>query len=78
MCRKDEPNLYMLRKGEKLLVRWVEMHGAALCLRPDNSEYPLDFISIYRKNPLDSCIVGRVAHIATELGSLLQRRPMLL
>jgi hypothetical protein len=48
------------------MVRWVEMQGTQLCLRPERNDYPLDFICIDRKNPLTSCIVGRVAHVATE------------
>jgi transcriptional regulator with XRE-family HTH domain len=65
--RKDEPNLYLIRKDQVCMIRWVEMQGTQLCLRPERNDYPLDFISIDRKNPLESCIVGRVAHIATEL-----------
>jgi hypothetical protein len=68
----------MLRKGETLLVRWVEMQGTNLCLRPESKDCSLDFIPVDRKNPLTSCIVGRVAHIATELCGLLQRRPLLI
>jgi transcriptional regulator with XRE-family HTH domain len=74
--QKNEPNLYLIRKEQTLMVRWIEMQGGNLCLRPDSSEYPLDFICIDRKNPLTSCIVGRVAHIATELGSPVRRRPL--
>jgi transcriptional regulator with XRE-family HTH domain len=76
--RQGHANLYLIRKEDTLMVRWVEMQGTQLCLRPEGSEYPLDFISIDRKNPLTSCIVGRVAHIATELGAVVQRRPLLL
>jgi transcriptional regulator with XRE-family HTH domain len=72
--RKDEPNLYLIRKGEALMVRWVEMQGTQLCLRPERNDHPLDFIPIDRKNPIESCIVGRVAHIATDLGSPAYRR----
>jgi hypothetical protein len=64
--RKDEPDLYLIRKEDTLMVRWVEMQSTQLCLRPERNDYPLDFISIDRKNPIESCIVGRVAHIATE------------
>ena len=64
--RKDEPNLYLIRKEEVRMVRWVEMQGNQLCLRPERNDYPLDFIHIDKKNPIESCIVGRVAHIATE------------
>jgi transcriptional regulator with XRE-family HTH domain len=73
--QKDEPNLYLIRKGEALMVRWIEMQGTNLSLRPDSSEHPLDFISIDRKIPLTSCIVGRVVHIGTALDCPVQRRP---
>jgi len=64
--QKHEPNLYLIRKEQALMIRWPEMQGDNLCLRPDSSEYPLDFICIDRKHPLTSCIVGRVVHISTE------------
>lgn len=63
---KDEPNLYLIRKDQVCMVRWVEMQGTQLCLRPERNDCPLDFISIGRKSPLESSIVGRVAHVATE------------
>jgi transcriptional regulator with XRE-family HTH domain len=64
--RKDEPNLYLIRKDDVCMVRWVEMQGSQLCLRPERNDYPLDFITIDRKTPFESCIAGRVAHVATE------------
>ncbi len=68
--RKDQLNLYLIRRDKTFLVRWVEMHGTQLCLRPESSAYPLDFICTDRKNPLTSCIVGRVAHISTEFSGV--------
>jgi hypothetical protein len=67
--RENGSNLYLVRMGRAVMVRWAEMMGNLLCLRPDRSEYPLDFISVARKNPRTSCIVGRVVHIATEFGN---------
>lgn len=64
---KDDPNLYLIREERTLMVRWAQMHGSTLYLLPDRSEYPLDFISIGRKQPITSCIVGRVVYIGTEL-----------
>jgi transcriptional regulator with XRE-family HTH domain len=64
--RKDEPNLYLILREGKLMVRWAEMHASQLCLRPESINYPLHFIAIDRKNPAPSFIVGRLAHIATE------------
>ncbi len=63
----DKPNLYLIRKDEVCMVRWVEMQGTQLCLRPERNDYPLDFISINGKNQLESCIVGRLAHVATDI-----------
>lgn len=67
--RKDKPSLYLIHKDGICMVRWVEMQDTQLCLRPERNDYPLDSIPIDRKNPLESYIVGRVAHVGTELGS---------
>ena len=75
--QQAEPNLYLIRKEQALMVRWIEMQGSNLSLRPDRSEYPLDFICIDRKHPLTSCIVGRVAHIGTEIDNPVRRRSSL-
>jgi transcriptional regulator with XRE-family HTH domain len=64
---ENRSNLYLVRKGEAVMVRWAEKMDSLLCLRPDRSEYPLDFIPVARRDPLTSCIVGRVVHIATEI-----------
>jgi hypothetical protein len=72
--QKDEPNLYLIRKEQKLMVRWIEMQGSNLSLRPDCGKHPLDFICIDRKTSLTSCIVGPVVHIGTELDNPVQRR----
>jgi plasmid maintenance system antidote protein VapI len=64
--RKDEPNLYLICKEQTLMVGWLEMPGTQLCLRPERNDYPLGFIRIDRKNPIESSIVGRVAHVGTE------------
>ena len=73
---KGGQNLYLIRKEQTLMVRWAAMQGTQLCLRPDRNEYPLAFIYIDRTNPLASCMVGRVVHIATEFGGLAHRRPL--
>jgi transcriptional regulator with XRE-family HTH domain len=64
--RENGPNMYLVRKDEAVMVRGAEMMDNLLCLRPDRSEYPLEYIPVARNNPLTSCIVGRVLHIATE------------
>jgi transcriptional regulator with XRE-family HTH domain len=73
----DQLSLFLIRKEQTYKVRWAEMQGSNLSLRPDSSEYPLDFIPIDRKHPLTSCIVGRVVQITTELGIPVLGRPLL-
>jgi plasmid maintenance system antidote protein VapI len=63
---KGNVNLYLVCDGNVLMVRRVEVQGAQLCLRPENASFPLVLISINGRMPLTSCIVGRVAHIASE------------
>ncbi len=65
--QNDEKNLYLIRKEQMLMVRWIKMQGNNLCLRPARSEYPLDFVSIDKSYPPTYYIVGRVAHISTAL-----------
>ncbi len=74
---KTGQNLYLIRKEQMLILRWAEMQDDILCLRPDSSDYPLDFVRIDRKNPLTSCLVGRVVHIATEFDRPVLGRPLL-
>jgi transcriptional regulator with XRE-family HTH domain len=64
--RKTQPNLYMVRKEDEYLIRYVEIHGTNLCLRPFRPDQPLEVIPVTPKQPLDSCVVGRVAHLAGE------------
>ena len=64
--RKDEPNLIYALQGRGTYSSVGRNAELQLCLRPERNDYPLDFISVDRKNPLESCIVGRVAHVATE------------
>lgn len=72
--REDGTNLYLVRKDEAVMVRWADRMDNLLCLRPDRIEYPLNFVSIDRRNPLTSFIVGRVVHIGTALENLVRRR----
>jgi transcriptional regulator with XRE-family HTH domain len=65
--RKGKPNLYLVRRDDEYVVRRLEMLSTSLCLRPDGCEQPLEFIPITRKQPLESCVAGRVAHIGGEV-----------
>jgi transcriptional regulator with XRE-family HTH domain len=59
-------NLYLVRLENEYLIRQVTMQGTLLCLRPEDSRAPLQFVRVYKKRPLESYIVGRVAEITAE------------
>jgi transcriptional regulator with XRE-family HTH domain len=64
--RRGVPNLYVVRCGAAWLVRYVEMYGDQLTLRPESSAYPLHFIPLRKTGNLLDYVVGRVTHVFFE------------
>src|SRR3989442_4433597 len=64
--RKDDRNIYVARKGDGLTVRYVDLSGTVLILRPHNSDYPVELLPMEGGQNPGERIVGRVAHIALE------------
>ncbi len=64
--RRREPNLYVVKCGAGCKVRYVELQGNQLTLRPENHKCGLDYVEIQRGKTFADYIVGRVSHIAIE------------
>jgi len=64
--RRGEPNIYVVKSGTTWPVRYVELHGTQLMLRPENQERPLGFVRVSKGETFADYIVGRVAHISVE------------
>jgi transcriptional regulator with XRE-family HTH domain len=64
--RRREPNLYVVKYGVGCKVRYVELQGNQLTLRPENQKCGLDYVEIQRSKTFADYIVGRVSHIAIE------------
>jgi transcriptional regulator with XRE-family HTH domain len=64
--RKREPNLYVVKKGAQFVVRYVELQGSQLTLRPENQRSGLDYVELAKGKTFADYVVGRVAHIAIE------------
>ena len=64
--RQQDRNMYLVRKAGQCLVRYLEMQDAQLWLRPENQEFPLDYISLQGGKKITDCVVGRVAHVSIE------------
>jgi transcriptional regulator with XRE-family HTH domain len=64
--RRGERNMYALRAGAGCTVKYVEMAGRNLVLRPHNEAYPVGVMEIEKRKKFTDYIVGRVCHVAIE------------
>ena len=64
--RQREPNLYVVRSGEGYKVRYVELQGNQLTLRPQNQECALGYVELSKGETFADYVIGRVAHISIE------------
>ena len=65
--RKREPNLYVVRTGAEWRVRYLELQGSQLTLRPENQSAALGFVEVPKGRTFADFVVGRVAHVAMEV-----------
>jgi transcriptional regulator with XRE-family HTH domain len=66
--RKNERNMYAVRRPDGCTVKYVELPSTEnyLVLRPHNSEYPVEVAPIEEGQTYADLIVGRVAHVSIE------------
>ncbi len=64
--RRREPNMYVVQSGQMWTVRYVELQGNQLSLRPENQSYPLGYVQLGKGETFADYVVGRVAHISIE------------
>ncbi len=65
--RRGDTNMYVVAKGQSVLVRNVEITGKQLTLRPQVNTEPLDFVPIESGRSYGDYIVGRVCHVSIEM-----------
>lgn len=64
--RKNDRNMYAVRKGDGCTVKYVEAGEDYLILRPHNPEYPVEVLPVEEGQTYADLIVGRVAHVSIE------------
>lgn len=64
--RKGELNMYAVLKNDNCLVRYVELAGNQLILRPHNQSIPLEFIPIEETKSPSDYLIGRICQIGSE------------
>lgn len=64
--RKGEFNMYAVQKDGTCTVKYVEVAGAHLILRPHNQAYPIEVMTIEEGKAPTDYIVGRICHVGIE------------
>ena len=65
--RPNRPNLYAVRHGSHLALRYVDFIARRLVLRPHNIAFPVDLVEVDPSESPSDLIAGRIALILNEL-----------
>ncbi len=65
--RPSRPNLYAIRHGAHLTIRYAEFQAGRLILRPHNIAFPVELIAMNPDESPGDWLVGRVALILNEI-----------
>ena len=64
--RKGEFNMYAVLKNDTCAVRYVEVAGNHLILRPHNQSSPIEVVTMDDRKTAADYLVGRICHVALE------------
>ncbi len=65
--RPYRPNVYAVRHGSHLTIRYVEFLSNRLVLRPHNIAFPIDLVEVAPGESPSDLLAGRIALIVNEL-----------
>ena len=64
--RKAEPNMYAVNKNGSCTVKYVELAGEQLVLRPHNQAYPVEVLPIEEGARAADYLIGRICYVGIE------------
>ena len=64
--RKGEPNLYAVLKNGTCTVKYVELAGKEIILRPHNQTHAIEVLPMEAGKSVSDYLVGRICHIGIE------------
>jgi hypothetical protein len=64
--RKNESNMYAVNKNGACTVKYVEVAGDQLVLRPHNQAYPISVMRLEKGEKPADYIIGRICHVGIE------------
>ena len=65
--RRGETNIYAVQTKEGCKLRYVEVAGKNLVLRPHNTTYPVQVVTLQADESPQECIVGRICYVGMEV-----------
>jgi hypothetical protein len=65
--RPNRPNLYAVRHGSHLTLRYAEFQSSRLILRPQNIAFPVELIALDSEESPSDMLAGRIALILNEI-----------
>ena len=65
--RKGEVNMYAVNREGACRIRYVELAGRQLVLRPQNQTYPIEVIPMEETNMPFDYLIGRVCYVGIEI-----------
>ena len=64
--RKGEANMYAVNKDGLCTVKYVELAGKQLVLRPHNQAYPVDVLALEEGKRAADYLIGRICYVGIE------------
>ncbi len=64
--RKGESNMYAVNKNGSLTIKYVELAGKHLVLRPHNQPYPVEVMAMEEGKKAHDYLIGRVCYVGIE------------
>lgn len=64
--RKHDSNMYAVFKNGTCTLKYVEMAGTNLIVRPHNHAYPVEVMPLQRGKKVHEHIIGRICHVGLE------------
>jgi hypothetical protein len=64
--RKHDMNMYAIIRNENCTLKYVEVAGSNLILRPHNHAYPVEVMALQKGRTVQEYIIGRVCHVGIE------------
>lgn len=64
--RRSEPNMYAVFLDSGCALKYVEVSGRNLVLRPHNPAYPIEVLPLPRGKSASDYLIGRICHVCIE------------